>query len=339
MRAYFAVLMLFLGTYASVPVPKSSALPSLPKPDSLVVVVDEFVAPAPLLCTPSMQVERILQLVPDLSFDEGGNLLGAVQSDVALQHQSPVEEVFFLIHHFDGAPSPTFENGSPRTARNTVFGLSWGNTSVHWVVDGGAFPGDEDGFGILQTLPSEDINHPLGANHIYIGVGPFGEDTAYLQTFGRFEELEIDSNLVGLIRQGRDLRGNALKFLSVGYEQVGSGFSREFPENFPSNQQIANSLGLTLVVSRQFGLSPWDNLGHQEVQDKIDPGDEFMATIRFLMVVADSSLLDGDSLQEFLSHLESYTLDRMGQDRFEQWDRWIGFYDYQSCLSSFPKPG
>lgn len=246
-------------------------------------------------------------------------------------NSNKVESVKLFVVHFDGA----FRNyrGQPRTAQNTLNGVNGNYASVHWCVDEYklAVSGEEsDGFGVLQThIPSDERTRPYEGAHVLIGINlKTGEpDITRLTTLERFRRLGINSKIEDL----EERRTRDYDRYSVGAEQVGRNFSRSFPENFPPASQFGNFLALTIAVMNEYGLSPWDVVGHHEIQEKDDPGDEFMATLRFSLAVAyiagvsDVSFFHSNSPSEYLTKLGQYYRERMGEERFTRWDEYLEF--------------
>jgi hypothetical protein len=128
--------------------------------------------------------------------------------------------------------------------------------------------------------------------------------------------------------------------VTLGFEQTGTRFSKNFPNNFPENQQTANVFGLCLAVSRQYNLGPWENVGHHEIQEKSDPGDEYMALIRYLYGVSsiagmvNRSLVFGrDSNIEYFNKTKEYFIARAGQDRYNNWNNIYGMDNFIDSLN------
>lgn len=299
------------------------------------------------------RLSAILELYTPLSFDKAGNLMilpkhreGGVMRPVSLiptrySQEKSVESnlvaaVKLLVVHFDGADKEG--KGGVRTAASTVNGLNGAYTSsTHWCVD--EYPlnpwGDEQkGFGILQTQIASGIpDRPYQGAHVLIGINlkTGAPDVNRIKTLARFEKLGINSNLKELVEAG----DNDYDKFSVGFEQVGARFSIGFPSNFPTDRQIANALSLTMAVMNQYGLRAWDVVGHQEIQEKDDPGAEFMATLRFLLGVAaikryvpDSLVFEGKSKEEYFEKLKQYLITLRGETAFGLWSDYIGFDDY-----------
>lgn len=295
------------------------------------------------------RVESILSQVIPLSFDKQGNLMLRESRDKAgncvvsmptqrskeyQKTNNRVKETKLLVVHFDGASS--FRNsGKARNARNTLYGLDGNNASVHWCVDEFQInpEGNDDiGYGILQTQPaSGDPNKPFKGRHVTIGVelATGRPDLNRIYTGNLLNKLGLRSNLNNLIEAGiKDIDS-----YSVGFEQIGWYYSSNFPSNFPPEKQISNVLSLTLATIKQFDLGPWDIVGHNEIQEKPDPGNEFMATLRFLVGIY---LLEQRSeerlsaseftvFKNYFNDIGKYLKEKSGEHRFNRWNEYIGF--------------
>lgn len=302
------------------------------------------------------KASSILSKVTPLSFDTEGNLvinnqLGEIEKSVfcipsrrSKERQSTndkVKEVKLLVVHFDGAQR-FLSSGKARNARNTLYGLDGKLASVNWCVDEFDInpEGNMDvGYGILQTQPaSDDPQKPYKGRHVTIGVelATGRPDLNRIYTNDIFTKLGLKSNLSELIDRGiRDIDS-----YSVGYEQIGWYYSSNFPKNFPPEKQIANALSLTLAAMKQFNLGPWDVVGHQEIQEKPDPGDEFMATLRFLMGVykIQQKGIDNLSFSEYFAfkkhfnNVGKYLKEKSGKNRYDCWNNYIGFEKFVNSI-------
>jgi len=323
----------------------ASATPLIPviKRRKDVFVIDDETSPL------SERVESILSNVTPLSFDKQGNLMLSDQKSKEENHvvsiptqrskeyketNSKVKDVKLLVVHFDGAPR-FMSSGRARNARNTLYGLDGNKASVHWCVDEFKLnpTGNIDvGYGILQTQPaSGDPNTPYKGRHVTIGIelATGRPDLNRIYTNNLFNKLGIRSNLNELIEAGiKDIDN-----YSVGFEQIGWYYSNNFPNNFPPEKQISNVLSLTLAVIKQFDLGPWDIVGHNEIQEKPDPGDEFMATLRFLIGVyllkqpsaKHLSVSEFSVFRDYFDDIGKYLKEKCGEYRFNKWNEYIGF--------------
>lgn len=97
-------------------------------------------------------------------------------------------------------------------------------------------------------------------------------------------------------------------------------------------------LGLIKAVSKRYDIPVWDVIAHHEVQEKADPGEEYMLTIRYLlgiMYMRDregfaNDFLGGDSLGEYFVKLKQYAIKKMGEERYSKWDRVYGMDEVMS---------
>lgn len=311
------------------------------------------------------EIKEILSLTPKMAFDEKGNLhyvnSNNIQKPVVLMQTNhdlyrpeneagqKVKKVRLLIHHFDGGEEYSFLMGQNRTAERTVHGLNnpkGGSTgpftpTVHFCVDGYPINTDGDkksGYGILQSQKgSGEVDHPFKGQHVMIGINLQNgkPDINRIYTKESMQKFGINSNLISIVEKN----GTDIDSLSVAYEQIGCRYSRNFPENFPSNRQIANTLGLTLAVSEQYKLSPWDNVAHIEIQEKPDTGYEHINLMRYLFGVsaligkANPELVFGkDSPSEYFLKIKKYFIDRAGSDRYKQWNDVYRMDEFMSYL-------
>lgn len=293
-----------------------------------------------------------------VKFDENGYLLSSLNLEkdewdsLALlptrynsEHsftRNKVDSVKLFIVHFDGAVR--YFHDQPRTAQNTLNGLNGRYVSVHWCVDeyGIASSSEQNsGFGILQTQnPSDERLRPYEGAHVLIGINlKTGEpDRTRLKTLDFFRKFGITSGVEEL----ESLRTRDYDHYTVGAEQVGWKFSRDFPDLFPPPRQLGNFLSLTVAVMNEYTLSPWDVVGHHEIQEKDDPGDEFMATLRFslaaahLIGLASIFYFEENSAADFLDKLREYCLERMGEERFRRWSEYFEFNSFLEGLSLEP---
>jgi len=306
------------------------------------------------------KVSDILSRIEPLSFDSQGNLvildeaedtiakpfvvIPTNESQEKAKKGELVDEVRLLVVHSDGAPRLK-SSGVPRTALSTLAGLNSNGVSTHWSID--EFPirlehEGEGGFGILSTQSaSGDASRPYEGAHVLIGIEikTGRADVTRINTVDIFKKLGIESNLIDLVDEGT----TDLDKYSVGFEQIGWYLSRNFPENFPPNQQIANVLSLTLANMEQYLLTPWDIVGHHEIQEKRDPGDEFMAVLRFLIGVAaleekisrDLVFEENESDVEYFLLVGNNLRERVSDERFRKWDEFVGYSEFVKVLGHY----
>jgi hypothetical protein len=285
----------------------------------------------------SPEVKEILSIQPELSFDENGKLyyeegestnpVLTVETDRHLYFPyEQLSDVKFFVIHFDGAPQ-TLASGEYRTVLNTVNGLNRsGKPSVQFCVD--SYPVsdefvDKNGVGVILSQATGPM--PYKGRNVIIGydLATGREDLNRVKTADLYEEVGVGKDFVDFIRAGyKDFES-----FSLALEQVGTNFSYNFPEQFPRNQQIANVLALVEAASERYGLSAWDIVGHHEIQEKSDPGDEYMLTLRYLLGLSyllDEQLpddfLETDDPYDYFTKLKDYSIARMGEDRYSDWD-------------------
>ncbi|MFA7628404.1 MAG: N-acetylmuramoyl-L-alanine amidase [Candidatus Dojkabacteria bacterium] len=289
----------------------------------------------------SPEVKEILNMQPELFFDEDGGLYYEDEEDTnsvltietdrhLIYPYEQLNDVKFFVIHYDGAPQ-TFASGGYRTVLNTMNGLNReGNPSVQFCVD--SYPVsnefvDNNGVGIIQSQATGPM--PYKGRHVMIGydLETGREDLNRVKTADLYEQVGVGQNFVDFIRAGyKDFDS-----FSLGLEQVGTNYSYNFPEQFPRNQQIANVLALVEAASERYGLSAWDIVGHHEIQEKSDPGDEYMLTLRFLLGLSyllDEQLpddfLETDDPYDYFVSLRDYSVARMGESRYSDWDEIYG---------------
>ncbi len=276
------------------------------------------------------EVENILSLQPELSFDEGGDLYfneasGEENPVLTIETERhliyPYEQlgdVKFFVIHYDGAPQ-TFSSGAYRTVLNTMNGLNReGNPSVQFCVD--PYPVndefvDNNGVGIIQSQATGPV--PYKGRHVMIGydLNTGREDLNRVRTADLYEQMGVGQDFVDFIRAGN----KDFDSFSLGLEQVGTNYSYNFPDQFPPNQQIANVLALVEAASERYGLTAWDIVGHHEIQEKGDPGDEYMLTLRFLLGLSylleeqlPDDFLETDDPYDYFVALRDYSVARNG---------------------------
>lgn len=290
----------------------------------------------------SSETKEILSLQPELSFDEGGELYFKGEDNKENQvltikkrrdleyPYDPLDDAKFFVIHYDGAPQ-ILPSGEYRTVLNTMNGLDReGNPSVHFCVD--SFPVNNEfvgnkGVGVILSQATGPM--PSKGGHVLIGIelATGREDINRVKTADLYEQVGVGQDFVDFIRSGN----KDFNSFSLGMEQVGTGFSINFPEQFPPKQQIANVLALVKAASERYGLSAWDIVGHHEIQEKSDPGDEYMLTLRYLLGLSyllDEQLpddfLETDNPYDYFVKLKNYSIARMGEDRYSNWNEIYG---------------
>jgi len=295
------------------------------------------------------EVSEILELTPKLEFDQGGRLF-FVANDTELRPVAIYEtdrhmvypytkmhEVKFFVIHYDDGPARR-ASGERRTVFNTLNGLNRdGLPSVQFCVDSYPITNEiVEGEGLGVILSQEPHDPPFRGRHITIGIELVTgrPDITRIETTNLFNKFDIVSELNDYVSMDHiDFDNYAL-----GAEQVGdrNTFSLETSENSPSEQLVANMLGLSRAVASQYGLTVWDIIGHDEVQEKSDPGDEYMLTIRYLLGLSymvdrgnlSDNFLGGDIPLEFFIKLRNYSIAKMGVERYGKWDGIYGMDDF-----------
>jgi hypothetical protein len=177
---------------------------------------------------------------------------------------------------------------------------------------------------IMATLPA---NPPFKARHIAISLSlEKGLDLNSQNTAKLMNQLGISTKLTDFNQdKTKDLDG-----VSLGVEQSGSDFSKVFPTNMPPDREIANLLSLTAAVAKQYDLKIWDILGHNEVQQKPDPGTEYMTILRFLLAqlyLQQENLFPqgflGDEPTTFFAKLKTYAISLMGEQSYQKVLKWL----------------
>lgn len=295
------------------------------------------------------RVKSILSKITPLSFDSEGNIningtsdetkrsVVSIPSKRSKERQNTnnkVKDVKLLVVHYDGAQR-FLNSGKARNARNTLYGLDGKLASVNWCVDEFDISSEgnyETGYGILQTQPaSDDPQKPYRGRHVTVGIelATGRPDLNRIYTNDIFSKFRLKSNLDELIN--REI--NNIDSYSVGFEQIGWYYSKNFPQYFPPDKQIANALSLTMAAMEHFNLGPWDVVGHQEIQEKPDPGNEYMATLRFLIGVCalQQKGIENLSISEYFG-FKTYFIkvgrvlgEKSGEQRFNSWNKYIGF--------------
>ena len=305
----------------------------------------------------SPETKNILSLQPELNFNEGGDLyfkedgnkenqVLTVETDRHLIYPyEQLDDVKFFVIHYDGGPQ-TLASGEYRTVLNTMNGLNReGNPSVQFCVD--SYPVnnefvDKSGVGIILSQDTGPM--PYKGRHVTIGYElvegiPVREDLNRVKTADLYEKIGAGQDFVDFIRAGH----KDFDSFSLGVEQVGTNYSLNFPEQFPPNQQIANVLALVEAASERYNLSVWDIVGHHEIQEKDDPGDEYMLTLRYLLGLSylleeqlPDDFLETDDPHDYFVKLKNYSISRMGEDRYSEWNE---IYNLNGVIEWFEQKG
>jgi hypothetical protein len=241
---------------------------------------------------------------------------------------APVKRVDFFIIHYDTFPNIK-ANGKPGSVQNTVSNLNdIRMASVNYAVDSYPITNAntiDQGMGVIMaTLPS---NPPFKARHTAISINPEkGLDLNSELTAELMLKLGITTKLTDFNQDKK----KDLDSVSLGVEQSGNDFSKAFPFNMPPDREIANLLSLIVAVAKQYDLKIWDILGHKEVQQKPDPGNEYMTILRFLLAylyLQQESRFPqnflGDKPAVFFAKLKEYSTTLMGEQGYAKVLKWL----------------
>ncbi|MEA4811026.1 MAG: N-acetylmuramoyl-L-alanine amidase [Anaerolineaceae bacterium] len=241
---------------------------------------------------------------------------------------SPVKRVDFLIIHYDTFPNLR-SDGKPGTVQNTVANLNDGRmASIHYCVD--SYPissQNKPGMGMGVLMATQPAALPYRARHTAISVSlENGVDPNSQQTAELMEKLGILNKLSQFnLDKKKDMDA-----VSIGIEQSGNDFSKHFPLNMPPEREIANLLSLIIAASHRYSLKIWDILGHNEIQQKPDPGYEYMTILRLLLArlyFEKQSLFPknflGVEAQDFYDDLKQYASAAMGEQNYEKVLDWL----------------
>ena len=296
---------------------------------------------APLLPQDS-RAARVLSLVTPMRITESGRLeyfdqglKGFTPAALMESHRhqiypyTPVKRVDFFIIHYDAFPNLKAD-GKPGTVQSTVANLNdIRMASVNYCVD--SYPithniSEKQGMGVIMaTLPA---NPPFKARHTAISISlEKGLDLNSQKTADLMAQLGISTRLTAF----NEDKTKDLDSVSLGVEQSGNDFSKVFPANMPPDREIANLLSLTAAVARQYDLKIWDILGHNEVQQKPDPGNEYMTILRFLLAQLYLQQEDlfpenflGDEPATFFARLKDYAISLIGEQGYQRSLNWLG---------------
>ena len=284
---------------------------------------------------------NILSLVTPMRITESGvveyfdqGLKGFTPTALIESHRhliypySPVKQVDFFIIHYDAFPNRKAD-GKPGSAQNTVANLNDVRmASVNYCVDSYPITSTNtinQGMGVIMSTLA--ANPPFKARHTAISINPEkGLDLNSQNTADLMTKLGIATKLTDFnLDKKKDLDS-----VSLGVEQSGNDFSKVFPANMPPDQEIANLLSLTVAVAKQYDLKIWDILGHNEVQQKPDPGNEYMTILRFLLAnlyLQQQNLFPqnflGDEPAVFFAKLKEYATSLMGEQGYQKTLKWL----------------
>lgn len=159
-------------------------------------------------------------------------------------------------------------------------------TSAHFLVGpeipNGVTSHQAAGISILQTqLPDKD-GTPFVASHLMeLDYLTYQENKQYfVSALNRLSKSNpFLRSLLQDLFQGPKMDPN---MRTIAIEITGYDF--ENPEHYPSEQQIANVVGVVWAVMKRYRIPAMHILGHNEIKlGKPDPGKKFMALIRYLI--------------------------------------------------------
>jgi len=303
------------------------------------------------------RIKNIMIQVQHLSFDKNGDIvfgdkrpgegfLSLIPTKRNEIEREKVKSVKLHVVHYDGGLRFR-AGGKERTARNTVWGLNGNDhdndgygATTHWCIDNFVIARNdtgEGGYGVLQTQEaSGDPHRPLKGIHVNINEW----DDRRFRTAERFKKLGVSSKLYDLV----DNEITEINNYSVGHEQIGTKYEEGFPfKNQPPLLQIANNVSLCIATMKQFSLTPWDIVGHNEIQYKSDPGMTFMATLRFLLgIAALQNLIPRDLVfprnskeQTYFQKIAKYYKENDHMNNYSDWKAFIGFDELVCSLEDW----
>jgi hypothetical protein len=158
-------------------------------------------------------------------------------------------------------------------------------TSAHFLVGPGhasiVMP-EEAPFGILQTQIPDLDGVPFLASHLQNLdlIAHKNKEQYFVRAYYQlgYKEPAVHSLLQDLF-DGRRVDPN-LRTIAIEI----TGYDFDSAHHFPTDQQIANVLGVVWAVMKRYRIPASHLLGHHEIQlNKADPGKKFMAFIRYLL--------------------------------------------------------
>lgn len=230
------------------------------------------------------------------------------QTQWNLDRSKPVDELFVdvpwgIVLHWYGDPD-YFDRSLKGYLRgfNAVRSIDDYETitSAHFLVGDGTpslqLDREDNLAGIIQTQAPSPGGIPYLASHINnFSVKDFEGDHYFVNSLYKLGLVEATNPLVLKdIFEGPKIDPN---FRTIAIEIA--GFDFDDPENYPSDQKIANTLSVVWAVMKRYGIRASDVLGHHEIQlDNADPGKNFLSMIRFLLGV--KALVDDDARMKYL---------------------------------------
>jgi len=174
-------------------------------------------------------------------------------------------------------------------------------TSGHFLV-GTNFPipgsgSDHDAITLLQTqLPDAD-GTPFTASHLKAIDYLLHQERRQYFVRALYELGYRQPSIHSILQDWFDGQHMDANTRSLAIELTGCYF--DTPSHSPTNQQIANVVGVVWALMRRYSIKASNILGHNEIQlDKSDPGKRFMALIRCLLGA--KALIDVDPVMNGL---------------------------------------
>jgi hypothetical protein len=169
-------------------------------------------------------------------------------------------------------------------------------TSAHFLVSGHdpmiESEATEQWFGILQTQKAHPSGTPYVSSHIsgldYEAHKNRKNYFVRAQYQLGFEEPGVRTILQDWFDGGQNIDPN---MRTIAIEMTGHDFENR--TNFPSKQEIANTISVIWALMRRYNITANNIFGHNEIQlNKPDPGKKFMAFMRFL--IGAKAMLEND---------------------------------------------
>ena len=294
----------------------------------------------------SPRVKMILERVPKTTIDDSG-YLNFFDGNGFWQSKAPLLRTYWNLER--NRPIDRLEDNAPwgivvhwygdkdnfdKTAEGYLRGFDsirlvddyYTRTSAHFLVADGT-PISEIGTGnvsgILQTQAPDIDGTPFLASHLQ-GID-YQAHRERKQYFVRalyqlsYEEPTIHSILQDFF-DGPFVDPN---LRTIAIELTGYGF--ENPENFPSDQQIANVISVIWAVMKRYNISAMNILGHHEIQlGKADPGKKFLSLIRFLIGM--KALIEHDEKMQYLVFGQFFGQENNPQQAVQKYFKFIRDY-------------
>ncbi|MCD6401001.1 MAG: N-acetylmuramoyl-L-alanine amidase [Anaerolineales bacterium] len=229
-------------------------------------------------------------------------------------------------------------------------------TSAHFLVGDQSLKTALEGNGsisILQVQKPDQDGVPFLASHLRsLSLGSYHEGTQYF--LKALYELRKETPAIrgGLIdfyeRPNHDINSR-----TIGIEITGFDFDN--PARYPSNQKIANVLGLVWALMIRYRIPAEYILGHNELQlNKPDPGKKFLALIRYLLgvytLIQDNRNMnelvfgmfrspnedDSVAIAKYFKFVRHYLALVSIPQRVFEWEIWSGYWQSMQAIGNTP---